>query len=217
MFSTLRGFYWFYYMSLQYICAGLSRTGTTSFHHAMKALGFVSLHYDTQRLWDVVCGSNSGADFKVYDDVDVVSDLPVPIYLSELLETYPEAKVILTVRNLEEWWESIDARFEGHPIKRVSLMGRMAMSMGLRQWPRMRHDRSRIFKQATRRLAYGSIDPQEENYKQFYERHIQHVIDLVPAERLLIMNICDGDGWEKLCPFVEREIPEIRFPFSNEH
>ncbi|MHA2407449.1 MAG: sulfotransferase [Candidatus Ranarchaeia archaeon] len=31
-------------------------------------------------------------------------------------------------------------------------------------------------------------------------------------DRTLIMNIPNGDGWEKLCPFLEKEIPSVKFP-----
>lgn len=204
-------------MSLKYICAGLSRTGTTSFHHAMEALGFSSLHYDTERLWDVVCGKNNNPSFRVYDDLDVICDLPAPIYLSELMNAYPEAKVVLTVRDTDGWWKSIHARFAGHPIKKVSPLGRFAMARGWSAWPGRRHDQSRMFKAAARTLAYGSSTPQAESYKRKYELFNQHVIDSVSPEKLLVMNICAGDGWEKLCPFVGCEIPTTPFPRSNKH
>jgi hypothetical protein len=34
-------------------------------------------------------------------------------------------------------------------------------------------------------------------------------------DKLLILDICGGDGWEKLCPFVGKPIPDIPFPHEN--
>jgi hypothetical protein len=183
----------------------------------MLLLGFNSKHHDTQRLWDVVCGVNTSPDFKVYDDIDVISDLPAPIYLTELLKAYPEAKVILTIRDTEDWWQSIQKRFNKKAVREPSSLGRIAMRMGLKWWPRQRTDKSRMFKIATRRIAYGSATPEEVSYKKRYEAFNQHVIDTVPRDRLLVMNICEGEGWERLCPFVGCEIPPVDFMNSNSH
>jgi hypothetical protein len=183
----------------------------------MEVLGFSSMHYDTKRLWDVVCGLDTTPDFRVYDDIDVISDLPAPLYLSGLMTAYPDAKVILTIRDTEAWWRSISSRYKKHPIKPVSFAGRMAMKAGLKTWPRKRYDRTRMFKTATRELAYGSTAPHEQNYKMRYERHNRRVMDTVPADKLLVMDVCAGDGWEQLCPFVGREVPSVEFPYSNVH
>ena len=154
---------------------------------------------------------------RVYDDIDVISDLPAPLYLTELMAVYPNAKAILTVRDTGDWWQSISSRYGKHPIKPVSLIGRTAMKWGLKSWPRQRYSLTRMFKRATRELSYGSPEPQEQNYKMRYEQHNRRIIDTVPAGKLLVMDVCAGDGWETLCPFVECPIPAEDFPQSNAH
>jgi hypothetical protein len=84
---------------LKVIGAGLSRTGTLSLCRALQTLGLSCLHFDQQRLNDVVEGRALNPNFRRYDDVDAVVDLPAALFYRELLQAYPESKVILTVRN----------------------------------------------------------------------------------------------------------------------
>ncbi|MEM8868264.1 MAG: sulfotransferase family protein [Verrucomicrobiota bacterium] len=204
-------------MALKYICAGLSRTGTTSFHHAMEILGFKSLHHDTERLWPMVCRQNDKHDFRIFDDIDALSDLPAPIFLKEIIEAYPSAKVVLTIRKTDDWWKSINNRFNKKPVKQPSRLGRYAMRKSLPWWPRMRFDMSREFKIQTRTLAYGSPFPNERTYRKRYESFNKQVMSEIPNNQLLVMNICEGDGWDKLCPFVGAKHPYVNFPSSNTH
>lgn len=180
----------------------------------MEESGFVSVHYDTERLWDVVCGLNKTPDFRVYDDIEVFSDFPAPLYLDELMGAYPDAKVVLTIRDTESWWESISGRYGTHPIRSIGLFGRITMNLNFKTWPRQRYDRSRMFKLASRKMAYGSVVPKELNYKARYEHHNNQVMSKVSPEKLLVMDICAGDGWENLCPFVGCEVPEQDFPLE---
>ena len=46
-----------------------------------------------------------------------------------------------------------------------------------------------------------------------YLQHNRNVYDAVPSDRLLVMDIAGGDGWEKLCPFIGRPVPSnLTFP-----
>src|SRR5206468_1738050 len=73
---------------------GLSRTGTMSLTLALRQLGFRAMHYDRVRLNDVLDGSNTKPDFRRYDDVDAVTDIPSAYFYRELLEAYPESRAI---------------------------------------------------------------------------------------------------------------------------
>ena len=55
---------------------GLSRTGTMSLTIALHKLGFRAIHYDRVRLNDILDGSSRNPDFRRYDDVDAVLDIP---------------------------------------------------------------------------------------------------------------------------------------------
>ena len=181
---------------------GLSKTGTMSLHHALQLLGFTSLHYDTKRLNPMLSGTAQAADFRCYDDVDAVTDLPAALFYKELLAAYPDAVAILTTRDIESWWCSIREHCnEEYPVP---------LHKAQSSWSA--EDR---FRNAVRNRAYGSAVAEEKPYKKRFMEHNAAVQSEIPAHRLLVMDIMAGDGWEKLCPFLGVAIPDAAFPHSN--
>ena len=85
---------------------GLGRTGTKSLTQALRTLGFTTLHNDRTRLNEVIDGRDPAPDFRIYDDVDAVTDLPSAYFFRELLEAYPDARAILTERDTDSWARS---------------------------------------------------------------------------------------------------------------
>jgi hypothetical protein len=174
---------------------GLSRTGTTSLYKALQILGFNSLHWEPERLREVLDGSNPAPNFRYYDDVDAVTDLPAAYFYDELLEAYPGCQCILTIRDENAWWKSIEAHFnKNYPVK--------SLEDDFLRWQE-------------RNYVYGSATAYEFLYRKKYREHNERVIQKIPAQQLLLMNITEGDGWEKLCPFLGVEIPPIAFPHTN--
>ncbi|HEX8335675.1 MAG TPA: sulfotransferase [Pyrinomonadaceae bacterium] len=90
---------------------GLSKTGTTSLHEALLTLGYTAIHQDRERLNHILDGSDNRPDFRVYDDVDAVTDIPSAYFYRELLAAYPECKAVLTARDVESWWKSAEEHF----------------------------------------------------------------------------------------------------------
>jgi len=174
---------------------GLSKTGTTSLYRALSLLGFRSLHYDDRRLNDVVDGSNPHPDFHRYNDVDAVLDIPTAVFYEELLEAYRECRCILSIRDENEWWESIRAHFnDRRPIACRE------------QAP---------FKWDLRHYVYGSARATEFLFRKRFRQHNRQVCDRVPPERLLVIDVTAGEGWEKLCPFLGVDAPAAPFPHQN--
>jgi hypothetical protein len=198
---------------LSIIGAGLSRTGTTSLHLALELLGFRSIHFEGDRLNDVLDGANANPDFRRFEDVDAVVDLPYSYFYRELHEAYPDSKVILTVRDAEDWWKSVSTLFNvvapvpEHPTIRQRIAQRLGLDS---EQQRFDAHRRRI-----RNCVYGSSVATEFLYKTKYARHNAEVVATISADRLLVMNIPAGDGWEKLCPFLGVAIPDAPFPRSN--
>lgn len=197
---------------LKVIGAGLSRTGTHSLRMALDMLGLKAVHFDTQRLTDIVDGSNQNPDFRRYDDIDAICDLPAAAFYQELMAAYPTSKVILTIRELNDWWASIEDHFTRNPIgNERRLLFRLANKFGIdAQEPEI--DR---FRRHLRHYVYGSATPQEFLYKKRFTEHNALVMTSVPKERLLVMDITAGDGWEKLCPFIGADIPDTPFPHES--
>ncbi len=205
---------------MHYLGAGLSKTGTTSLHQAFQILGLQSIHWDTERLNDILDGSCTKPDFRRYDDVDAVTDLPSAFFWQELLVAYPEAKIILTVRNEDEWWQSIYHHFNiirpSYPPK-VPMVEKSLPSLSIYQKIKKRRLKAKEqhldeIRSRIRILAYGSDVAIKYLYRKSFREHNNHVIRDVPPDKLLIMNIAAGDGWKKLCPFLGKPIPACPFP-----
>lgn len=171
--------------------AGLQRTGTTSLTAAMRTLGYTVLQHAPERLdlWNLSLES-----LRCYDAVEFVSDLPAAYFWRELDLIY-EPLVILTTRDPDRWYESV----EWH--NRVTIEHN-------RYWnPRVHQgDLDRNC------LAYGSPRP---NYFLWTKRFLEHqeaVRGTIPAQRLLVLDLWAGQGWPELCRFLDRPVPDVPFP-----
>ena len=122
---------------------------------------------------------------------DFMDDLPIPSRYVQYSSTYPASKFILTTRDLDEWLPSCE-----------------------RHWGRIRYGqrlRNRLME------TFGSIHFEKELFIKVYNDHMSSVIDFFKdqPDRLLVLNICGGEGWDKLCPFVGKDIPaEHPFPWE---
>lgn len=168
---------------------GMGRTGTTSLTAAMRILGFKTMHNP-----------------KTFLDVrehEFTSDIFVAARYKFLEHYYSSrAKFILTVRGIDRWIESSRwhaARKAGQRREDGSVAGSTPMTCESRYY------------------LYGITHFDEGVYRQSYVRHSAGIYSFFESrqDRLLVMNICDGEGWDKLCPFVERDILDKPFPFRN--
>ncbi len=170
-------------------CIGLSKTGTTSLTKALSILGYRSFHFP----WTMLRYQNgrlSVVEEKVRP-YDALSDIPVARFYQELDCLFPGSKFILTVRNQDAWLDSCERHFwPGQILKGEN-------------WINQLH-----------RDIYGSIDFDRERFYRAYQAHKREVRDYF-AERpqdLLLMDLARGDGWEKLCAFLDKPLPEQPFP-----
>lgn len=174
---------------------GLGRTGTASLTTALQLLGLKCIHNDVERLNDILLGTNSSPNFRRYDDVDAVTDVPTAYFFEEFLKAYPGLKCVLTLRNEDDWWRSIATHFRRIPIA--------SEQENPVRW-RIRH------------YIFGSAKPYEFLYKKKFREHNARVLACVPKNQLLVMDITQGDGWEKLCGFLGIPVPQnVDFPVEN--
>jgi len=177
---------------------GLSRTGTLSLHRALQMLGYKSIHWELQILRDVIDGSNKNPNFRRYDHVDAVTDIPAAYFYRELFEIYPDCLFILTTRDAEDWYRSIQWHYD--QAVPMNMAGDEAKLEETRQ---------------LQKLVYGSDTLIEDLYKIRFAEHNNSVIQSIPPHQLLIMDVTAGEGWEKLCPFLNHPVPKNPFPFFN--
>jgi len=128
------------------------------------------------------------------EEYDAATDIPVARDYKILDKKYPGSKFILTIREMDDWLISMNLFLKKHPPETRS-----------RETLQMRSD------------VYGSLVFDERKITQAYERHLQDVKRYFKRRErdLLILNICAGEGWEKLCPFLGKPIPSRKFPRLN--
>jgi Sulfotransferase domain len=191
-------------MALEVIGAGFSRTATFSLKFALEHLGFGPCHHFSDIFaggprkiaqWlDVVAGRPDWDG--VFDGFLATVDTPACNYWRELADYYPDAKVVLTVRDADSWFDSASETIFSDRLQ-GSLIG---SPMGV------------LMRAAILDVSGGPITDRA-FMTDWYRRRNQEVIDALPPKRLLVFS--PEDGWAPLCAFLQVPVPECRFPRVN--
>ena len=182
---------------------GLGKTGTASLAHALRLLGYKTLHWAPDYLREVF-EQGAEPDFTRYAGWDAVTDIPAALFYREIMAAFPGCKFILTVRDEQDWLGSI-RRFYGNPHRFEKLT----------QFTRAQKDWLAQISEELRKYAYGSEKILPSLYLKRFREHNERVRQDIPPDRLLVMDITKGDGWAKLCPFLGRPVPTEPFPCRN--
>ena len=212
---------------MKIICAGLSKTGTKTLAKALRILGYTVYDYFEHRNfhaneWRAILCEGKDPDFiAMYKDVDAVTDIPAADWFQEIYEAFPDAKVILSLRDNEEVWvKSFSKQVEilktyGGFVNRVSLLW-LRPILGVISAPSKAAEtwKKSTFVQLVVRVCYGSFNSKSTSlFKKKYREHNERVQAVIPKERLLIYNV--KQGWKPLCKFLECDVPEEEFPREN--
>lgn len=194
--------------SLQVIGAGFGRSGTTSLRAALGILGFAPCYhmrvaltrYGHMGFW-IRAKAGEPVDYrKLLRGYRATLDWPACDFYRELMAVYPDAKVLLNVRDPDAWYDSMVGTI-------------WAIQKVFPRWlPRnvwKIHDdilwNSRFHGEFTNRAA--AIEA--------YRAHLDEVRRNVPADRLLEFDV--REGWEPLCRFLGRPVPDgVPFPRLND-
>ncbi len=207
---------------MKVIGAGFGRTGTMSLKVALEKLGFgpcyhmteVFAHPEHTSFW-LSAWRGEPIDWEgVLGDYEAAVDWPACTFYEELMERHPEAKVLLTVRDPERWYDStrssiyelskITAR---SPIFRVIFTVFSLLSSGRPTRGSLAYE---IIWDGT---FYGRFEDRDYAIEVF-ERHTEKVQRRVPPGRLLVYEA--GQGWGPLCEFLGVPEPDEPFPRLNE-
>ncbi|WP_192257463.1 sulfotransferase family protein [Mesorhizobium silamurunense] len=188
-------------MSIRVIGTGFGRTGTDSMREALTMLGFgpchhmseVTAHEEQKRLWRALAKGAVPDWDRLFAGYKSCVDWPSAHYWRELIETYPEARVILTWRSPESWWESF-----AKTILPAVGGSRDQESLGI----------ALVSKQ-----VFGDRPQDRAHAIAVYEANVAAVLNTVPAERLLVHKL--GDGWEPLCAHLGVPVPAEPYPSRN--
>ncbi len=196
-------------MSLRVVGAGFGRTGTLSLKLALERLGFAPCYHMFEVLenpshdavWlEATRGKKVDWDALFTGYVAAV-DWPVAAFWRELSAHYPEAKVILSVRDAQKWYRSVQNTIYKAMMSPVDPGGRVTSE-----------HRAMARELVLERTFQGRFTDREHAIG-VYERHNQMVRDTVPAHRLLVYET--GTGWEPLCTFLRCPIPDEPYPLAN--
>ena len=208
-------------MTLEVIGAGFGRTGTMSLKVALEELGFGPCYHMTEvfanpehiESWKAAARGEPLDWDEVFRDYRATVDWPAAAFYEELMERYPDAKVILTVRDSERWYES--ARTTIYGIQKTATSP--PFSLGALFVPRMKRMKRAALMAAD--LAWGDMfDGKFEDRRhaiEVFERWNEEVKERVPPDKLLVYEV--KEGWGSLCEFLEVEVPKDKpFPHLND-
>lgn len=215
---------------MRILVLGMPQTGTTSISTALRKLGYtphnmreVLINPSQLPLWQeavniallpVEQGPAKHRNLPPYEreefdkllgDYDVVTDLPGVAFSRQLIDAYPEAKVILTNRDYEEWETSMQNSIWQLFTWKLFALCRILNLSQLAPLMRLLH----LIFYGLNGNHYGGPET-----RRAYERHYSGIRRVVPKDRLLEFGA--EDGWERLCGFLERDVPKEKFPHLEE-
>jgi hypothetical protein len=204
---------------MKVIGAGLPRTGTLSQKVALEMLGFRPCYHMVNVLaelplakqWEQALDGEPDWD-AIFGEHEATVDWPGSFFYRELADAYPEAKVVLSVRDPEAWERSMldtiwDVIYGHSPMAHISkarefvdpdwrgylqLMSRMWAAQGI--------------------FSGGELRPGQ--LAEAIARYQEQVQRNIPEERLLVWSVTEG--WEPLCEFLEVDAPDTPFPRLND-
>jgi hypothetical protein len=207
---------------MKVIGAGLPRTATTTTLIAFEQLGFAPCYHmrdvfadmDTQvPLWEAAVEGK--ADWEtIFAGAQSSCDWPSAYFYRELIDVYPQAKVVLSVRSAEGWVRSMrdtvwPVYFGPSPMHHICEARRAVDE----NWDRYITFMTKITWDQERGPFVGDHFS-DEGLAAIMENWNARVKADVPAERLLVWE--PADGWEPLCEFLEVEVPEGPVPRVND-
>jgi len=205
---------------MKLIGAGLPRTGTLSQKVGLEMLGLGPCYHmvnvlgnlDEAEHWRRALDGQAPWD-QVFDGFQATVDWPGSFFYQELLGHYPDAKVLLSVRDSESWVKSMRTTIWGLFYDDV-LMRDLSTARGRvdPKWRSYLDMMEGMWEQSG--LISDGADTSPESMQAAFERYNQEVQDTVPADRLLVWST--GDGWEPLCEFLELPVPDTPFPRLND-
>jgi hypothetical protein len=201
--------------NMQVIGAGFGRTGTLSFKKALEQLGFGPCYHmedmirrsEDMETW-LAAGQGRPVDWReLFAGYRAAMDFPASLYYKELLQAFPDAKVVLTVRDPEQWYASM--------FRTAYTM----MELNTPAWVRRFVPPYKRFADLIDLLIWDGLFAGRFADREYainvYNWHIEDVKRNVPADKLLVYNV--RDGWEPLCAFLGCPVPaEMPFPYVND-
>ena len=194
---------------MRVIGAGFGRTGTFSLKVALEMLGFgpcyhmieVFDHPEHIATWQAAADGQYVNWREFLGPYEAAVDWPVCSFYDQLMDVFPDAKILLTVRDPEKWHTSVMNTIGPGNNGETDDSSELA------------------HRQMTNSLIWQGTFNGRVNDKDYaisvFQRHIEEVRRRVPADRLLVFDV--SQGWEPLCRFLDVAVPgDTPFPRLND-
>lgn len=207
---------------IEVIGAGMPRTGTASLKAALDELGVGPCYHmfelirDPRRapLW-LEAAQGRPVDWdRVLSGYRSTVDWPGAFFWRELVAAYPDAKVILTLRDPDRWFDSIVHMAKGGRSMKVMTSRPVRFLVPVLRPLVELMERMAVATHGLDRDAFMAGRFDRDQMIEMYERHVADVSATVAEQRLLVLRV--SDGWAPLCEFLDVPIPSTPFPHRNE-
>ena len=193
-------------MGLRIVGAGLGRTGTTSLKVALEELlGGPCYHMLQVRerpadpdVWGDAYEGKLPDWAAFFEGYRAAVDWPSAPFWRELSESFPDAPILLSVRDPDSWWKSASSTIF------IALATYFAPDAPADGWTRMG------------RGMMTSFTPDWQNEaaaKAAFLAYNDEVRRTAPPDRLVEWS--PGDGWEPICSALDLPVPDYPFPHTN--
>ncbi|SPO01962.1 uncharacterized protein DNG_04635 [Cephalotrichum gorgonifer] len=212
------------------IVLSYGRNGTLGLHNALQILGYNSYHVMScvqagashlrvaregmMARFDGVGKRYGREEFdRWFADNGALVDISA-YFADDLVAAYPQAKFILTHREPSAWIRSVrntlvplEEATASFPIWHMSFVDTFTREFArtTRYWRRF------MWSNPAGEEGVNSDEKAIEGYL----RHNDRMKKIVPPEKLLVVKLEDGLGWEQICPFLGHEIPDEPYPRAN--
>jgi len=200
-------------MPLRVIGAGKGRTGTVSLKLALERLGFGPCYHMSELMqkpqhwptWERVFDEQPINWEDIYKDYLAAVDTPTDAFYRDLAAFYPEAKLILTVRDPESWYRSVSATVWSDDVQSRLLRSGPAAGVMMKLV-------AYYARHTGLQLGPGKMPTREQAVTDFVQ-HNEAVRREFTSERLLVYEA--NQGWDPLCKFLNVPVPDAPFPHTN--
>ncbi len=198
-------------MPLKVVGAGFGRTGTLSLKNALEKLGFGPCYHMAEvfqrpehaAMWHRLAFGH-GMDWGlIFRDFRATVDWPAARWWREIAAHYPEAKVLLSVRDPEAWYKSVSDTI--YPPMKLPLPDGVPENLRLQ---------NEMARKAILAETFDNRFEDKAHTIEVFERHNREVRDAIDPARLLVFDV--REGWTPLCSFLEAPIPDEPFPRLND-
>jgi len=197
-------------MALSVIGSGFGRTGTMSLKTALEQLGFGPCHHMEEVFehpeqvphWQAVAAGETVDWNEVFEGYQSQIDWPGAHVWRELAATFPDAKVVHSVRPDESWWNSFS-----------KTIGKFFANHEKLELPPHVKDMSEAMMEVIVRQTFDGQYNDRTAALAAYHKRTEQVRAEIPPERLLVFDV--SEGWEPLCQFLDVPVPDGPFPHLN--